>query len=151
MDLDRLQNAEDMEARIAWFRWWNQVTLTELEACRKIIHESGKFMLCHSGGTWDGTSLRMQYRIPEGFMVEHSTQIYSRLVAGLMGASMARPYKKLAQMYLGSYCVSNFDQPPHCHPWAMHDANLEDGDEIRMECFTNLACGNAPLYRTLNR
>lgn len=84
-------------------------------------------------------------------MVEHSTQIYSRRAAGLMGASMARPYKKVAQMYLGSYCVSNFDQTPHCKPWAMHDANMEDGDEILMEGFTNLACDNLPLYGTLNR
>jgi putative glycosyl hydrolase-like family 6 (GHL6) protein/glycosyl hydrolase family 42 (putative beta-galactosidase) len=151
MDMDRLQDDKDVEARIAWFRWWNQVTLTELEACRKIIHESGKFMLCHNGDTWQGTSLRSQYRIPEGFMLEHSTEIYSRLLVGLMGASMARPYKKLAQMYLGSYCVSDFDEPPHCHPWVIHDANLEDGDEILMEGFSNLACGNAPLYATLNR
>ena len=151
MDLNRLQNAEDMEAKIAWFRWWNEVNLDELEACRRIIHESGKFMLCHNGGTWQGTSLRTQYRIPEGFMVEHSTEIYIRLMTGLMGASMARPYKKVAQMYLGSYCVSNFDQPPHCRPWAMHDANMEDGDEILMEGFSNLACGNLPLYGTLNR
>ena len=151
MDLNRLQQSADLEARSAWFRWWNQVNLTELEACRKIIHESGKFMLCHNGETWQGTSLRTQYRIPEGFMVEHSPQIYGRLVAGLMGASMARPYQKLAQMYLGSYCVSNFDQPPHCRPWSVHDANLEDGDEILMEGFTNLACGNAPIYATLNR
>ena len=68
-----------------------------------------------------------------------------------MGASMARPYKKLAQMYLGSYCVSDFDQPPHCQPWSVHDTNLEDGDEILMEGFTNLACGNLPIYATLNR
>jgi hypothetical protein len=151
IDLDRTVDANDMEARIAWFRWWNQVNLTELESCQKIIHESGKFMLCHNGDTWEGTSLRTQYRIPEGFMVEHSAQIYGRLMEGLMGASMARPYKKLAQMYLGSYCVSNFDQPPHCRPWPVHDANLEDGDEIRMEGFTNLACGNVPIYGTLNR
>ncbi len=151
MDLDRLQNKEDMEARIAWFHWWNQVNLDELEACRKIIHESGKFMLCHNGDTWMGFALRGQYRIPEGFMVEHSPQIYTRLMTGLMGASMARPYHKVAQMYLGSYCVSNFGQPPHCQPWGLHDATMEDGDEILMEGFTNLACGNLPLYATLNR
>jgi hypothetical protein len=54
-------------------------------------------------------------------------------------------------MYLGSYCVSNFGQPPHCQPWGIHDADMEDGDEILMEGFTNLACGNLPLYATLNR
>lgn len=151
MDLDRLQNQNDMEARIAWFRWWNQQNLDDLDAARKIIHESGKFMLCHNGATWREQSLRAQYRIPDGFMVEHSAQVYTRLMTGLMGASMARPYRKLAQMYLGSYCVSNFGEPPHCQPWAIHDANMEDGDEILMEGFTNLACGNVPLYATLNR
>jgi hypothetical protein len=151
MDLDRLQHKEDMEAQLEWFRWWNQVNLDELEACRNILHESGKFMLCHNGGSWRGVSLRGQYRIPEGFMVEHSAQIYMRLMTGLMGASMARPYQKVAQMYLGSYCVSDFDQPPHCDPWAVHDTNMEDGEEILMEGFTNLACGNLPLYATLNR
>jgi hypothetical protein len=38
MDLDRLQHKEDLEAKLEWFRWWNQVTLDELEACRKILH-----------------------------------------------------------------------------------------------------------------
>ena len=77
MDLDRL-----IEHETTWrlgsrgFDWWNQVNLTELEACQKIIHDSGKFMLCHNGATWQGISLRTQYRIPDGFMVEHSTQIY---------------------------------------------------------------------------
>jgi Hypothetical glycosyl hydrolase 6/Beta-galactosidase trimerisation domain len=151
MDLDRLQDEKDMEARIAWFRWWNQVNLDELEASRKILHESGKFLLCHNGATWRGVSLRGQYRIPEGFMVEHSPQIYMRLMTGLMGASMARPYQKAAQMYLGSYCVSNFGQPPHCQPWSAHGTNMEDGDEILMEGFTNLACGNLPIYVSLNR
>jgi hypothetical protein len=151
MDLDRLQHKEDLEAKLEWFRWWNQVTLDELEACRKILHESGKFLMCHNGAAWRGESLCGQYRIPDGFMVEHSPQIYIRLMTGLMGASMARPYQKAAQMYLGSYCVSNFEQPPHCKPWAVHDTNMEDGDEILMEGFTDLACGNLPIYASLNR
>ena len=151
MDLDRLQNQADLEARIAWFRWWNQVNLEDLEACREILHGSGKFILCHNGASWREFSLRTQYRIPDGFMVEHSTQIYERLTRGLMGASIARPYGKIAQMYLGSYCVSNFNQPPHCKPFAVHCTNLEDSEEILMEGFTNLACGNLPLYVALNR
>ncbi|MGO8786155.1 MAG: beta-galactosidase trimerization domain-containing protein [Terriglobia bacterium] len=150
-DLDRLQDPNDMEARTAYFRWWNQQNLDDLEAARKIIHASGKFMLCHNGAAWRPQSLRALYRIPEGFMVEHSEQVYTRLVTGLMGASMARPYHKLAQMYLGSYCLANFDQPAHCRPWAIQDACMEDGDEILMEGFANLACGNVPLYATLNR
>ena len=28
---------------------------------------------------------------------------------------------------------------------------MEDGDEILMEGFTNLACGNLPIYAILNR
>lgn len=151
MDLDRLQNPEDLEAKIEWFRWWNQVNLDELEACRAILHGSGKFLLCHNGGAWRDVSLRGQYRIPEGFMVEHSPQIYIRLMTGLMGASMARPYHKMAQMYLGSYGVSDSDEPLHCQPWSVHATNMEDGDEILMEGFTNLACGNLPIYATLNR
>ncbi|HTW79455.1 MAG TPA: beta-galactosidase trimerization domain-containing protein [Terracidiphilus sp.] len=151
MDLDRLENKDDLEAKVAWFRWWNELSLEDLEACREILHKSGKFMLCHNGGSWRDTSLRTQYRIPDGFMVEHSTQIYERLTTGLMGASMARPYGKIAQMYLGGYCVSNFNLPPHCKPWAVHGTNLEDGDEILMEGFTNLACGNLPLYVSANR
>lgn len=151
MDLDRLQHEEDMEVRIVWFRWWNQINLDEVEAYSKILHDSGKFLLCHNGATWRGLSLRGQYRIPEGFMVEHSAQIYIRLMTGLMGASMARPYQKAAQMYVGSYCVSNFDEPAHCKPWSVHGTNLEDGDEILMEGFTNLACGNLPIYVSLNR
>ena len=64
---------------------------------------------------------------------------------------MVRPYKKVAQMYLGSYAVSWFGEPPHEQPWVVHNTNLEDQDEIRMEGFTNLACGNTPLYATANR
>jgi hypothetical protein len=151
MDLDRLKHEEDLDAKITWFRWWNQVNLEELETYQKILHESGKFLLCHNGAAWRALSLRGQYRIPEGFMVEHSPQIYMRLMNGLMGASMARPYQKAAQMYVGSYCVSNFEQPPHCQPWSVHGTNLEDGDEILMEGFTDLACGNLPIYVSANR
>jgi hypothetical protein len=72
-------------------------------------------------------------------------------MTGLMGASMTRPHEKVAQMYLGSYNVSWFGEPPHEHPDVVHNANLEDSDEIRMEGFTGLACGNTPLYATANR
>jgi hypothetical protein len=72
-------------------------------------------------------------------------------MTGMMGASMARPYKKVAQMYLGGYGVSWFGEPPHERPWVVHNTNLEDRDEIRMEGFANLACGNTPLYATANR
>ncbi len=143
--------ANDMKVLVAWYEWANQLTREDLLDFRKIVHGSGRFMLCHNAATWVGTALPMQYRIPDGFMVEHSEQIYQRLVTGLMGASMGRPYKKLAQMYLGSYTVADFGQPPHDHPWVVHEANLEDADEIRMEGFANLACGNAPIYGSANR
>jgi hypothetical protein len=84
-------------------------------------------------------------------MVEHAIETHQRLMHGMLGAAMARPTRKLPQMYLGSYCVANFGQPPHLQPWAVHDANLEDGDEIRMEGFANLAAGGVPIYATLNR
>jgi hypothetical protein len=160
MDLDRLRSVldlgalppdADMQVLTAWYAWGNQLTNEDLVDFRTIIHGSGKFMLCHNAATWRGTALRAQYRIPDGFMVEASEQTYEHLLTGLMGASMARPYKKLAQMYLGSYGISWFGQPPHEKPWAVHNTDLEDGDEIRMEGFTNLACGNAPLYATANR
>ena len=77
-------------------------------------------------------------------MVEASRDVLERLMTGLKGASMARPYRKAAQMYLGSYGVSWFDEPPHGRPWVVHNTNVEDGDEIRMEGFANLACGNTP-------
>ena len=105
-------------------------------------------MLCHNGAVWRGTSLRLQYRVPEGFMVEASDTTHERLMTGLMGASMARPYKKIAQMYLGSYSVG---WPPEEDPWVVHNTNLEDTDEIRMDGFANLACGNLPIYATANR
>jgi hypothetical protein len=142
---------KDMKALIAWYAWANELTRVDLLDFRKIIHGSGKFMFCHNGATWIGTSLPLQYRIPDGFMVEASREVHDRLMTGMMGASLAWPYKKIAQMYLGSYGVSWFGEPPHERPWVVHNTNLEDGDEIRMEGFTNLACGNTPLYATANR
>ena len=68
-----------------------------------------------------------------------------------MGASMARPTRKLAQTYMGSYDVPAIGQPAHSHPWAAHCLTLEDGDDIRMEGFADLAGGNMPLYCTVNR
>jgi hypothetical protein len=150
-DIEKVQSPAAREARIAWYEWGNQCTREDLLDFRNIIHGSGKFMLCHNGNTWQGHALRAQYRIPDGFMVEHATQTNERILHGMMGASMARPSRKLAQMYLGSYCVSNFNQPAHLEPWTVHNTNLEDGDEIRMEGFANLASGGAPLYATLNR
>lgn len=151
MDIDRLADANDREASLAWYHWTQKVTQEDLLDFRQIIHGSGKFMLCHNGCTWDSRALRQQYRIPEGFMVEFSVQTYQRIVHGLMGASMARPGKKLAQMYLGSYDVKNFNEPSHTGRWVASNTNLEDGDEIRMEGFVSLACGNAPLYCMANR
>jgi hypothetical protein len=167
MDLDRLRNFAahpglssdpasmppdaDMTALQAWYAWADQQVREDLLDLRRILHASGKFMLCHSGATWRGTSLPLQYRIPEGFMVESSREVHDRLMTGMKGASMVRPYRKVAQMYLGSYGVSWFGEPPHERPWAVHNTNLEDGDEIRMEGFTNLACGNTPIYATANR
>jgi hypothetical protein len=141
----------DMKAVIAWYAWADQLTKEDFLDFRKIIHDSGKFMLCHNARSWHGYALPLQYRIPDGFMVEASTQTCDRLMTGMMGASMARPSQKLAQMYMGSYSVTWFGEPPHEQPWVVHNTNLEDGDEIRMEGFANLACGNAPLYGTANR
>jgi hypothetical protein len=141
----------DTGALIAWYAWADQLAKEDLLDFRKIIHGSGKFMLCHNANTWTGTSLPLQYRIPDGFMVEASREIYERLVTGMMGSSMARPYKKMSQMYLGSYAVTWFGEPPHNHPLVAHNTNLEDSDEIRMQGFADLACGNVPLYATGNR
>ena len=142
----------DIEALTAWYEWANQLVKEDLLDFRKTIHDSKKFMLCHNGTTWrGGTALFEQYRIPDGFMVEHIPQTYQRLITGMMGASMARPYGKLVQMYLGSYTDTMSGQPAHESPWALHDASLEDADEILMEGFADLACGNAPLYCTGNR
>lgn len=141
----------DIKALIAWYQWANQLVKEDLLDFRRIIHGSGKFMLCHNGATWRGTSLPLQYRIPDGFMVEASEETYDRLMLGMMGGSMARPYKKVAQMYMGSYAVAWFGEPPEEHPWVVHNTNLEDEDEILMQGFVNLACGNEPLYATVNR
>ncbi len=151
MDMDRLQNRDDMEARIAWYQWFDEMELADLLEFRKVLHGNGKFMLCHNGATWRPYSLRQQYRIPDGFMVEHQVQIYRRLMAGLMGAAMARPTKKLPQMYMGGYCLSDFEQPPQSNPWPLENTSEEDGDEVLMEGIANLACGAAPIYATLNR
>jgi hypothetical protein len=170
MDLDRLRNVldvqrlpgasptsgadlpgADMEALVAWYEWSNQLTREDFLEFRKIIHASGKFMLCHNGATWRSGSLFQQYRIPEGFMVEYSDQTYQRLLRGMMGASLARPRKQLAQVYTGSYDVKSIGQPPDCKPWAAHVADLEDTDEVRMEGFVNLAGGNMPIYAVANR
>ena len=150
-EIDRLRNPDDLEARIAWYEWANRCTEEDLRDFRQIIHGSGKFMLCHNGGTWNGTSLRLQYRVPDGFMIEHANEIHQRLAHGMLGASMARPYRKLPQMYLGSYTNTDFNHPAHLRPWAVHNTNIEDGEEIRMEGFANLASGGAPLYSTANR
>jgi hypothetical protein len=141
----------DMTPLLAWFQWANQLTMEDLLDFRKIAHASSKFMFCHNGATWRGTSLPLQYRLPDGFMVESVQETYNRLATGMMGASMARPYKKVAQMYLGSYSVTWFGEPPENQPWVVHNTNLEDGDEIRLEGFANLACGNQPIYATANR
>ncbi len=141
----------DMEALIAWYAWANELTREDLLDFRKTIHGSGKFMFCHNANSWSGTSLPFQYRVPDGFMMEASREIYDRLVTGMKGAAMARPYKKTAQMYLGSYALTWFNEPPHDHPAVLRDTNLEDGDEILMEGFADLACGNSPLYATANR
>jgi hypothetical protein len=140
----------DTEAFVAWYAWANELTRQDMLEFREVLHQRDKVMLCHDGA-WVGTSLPYVYRIPDGFMVESSKECYDRLMTGLMGASMTRPHEKVAQMYLGSYNVSWFGEPPHEHPDVVHNANLEDSDEIRMEGFTGLACGNTPLYATANR
>ncbi len=160
MDLDRLRNVRglenlpdnaDMKALGAWYDWVNKITEEDLVDLRQIIHGSGKFILCHNGATWRPGSFHSQYRHSDGFMVEYSEQFYQRLLRAMMGASMARPTRKLAQTYMGSYDVAAIGQPPHARPWAAHCLNLEDGDEIRMEGFADLAGGNMPLYCTVNR
>ena len=160
LDLERLRNVRDLEdppsdadmkALVAWDEWANQLTHEDLLDFRKIIHGSGKFMLCHNGATWRPGSLKRQYLIPDGFMVEYSDQTYQRLLRAMMGASMARPTKKLAQMYMGSYDVKSIGQPPNRKPWSAHITNLEDSDEVRMEGFVDMAGGNMPIYATANR
>jgi hypothetical protein len=75
----------DMRALSAWYAWANQLAKEDLLDFRKIIHRSDKFMLCHNANTWTGASLPLQYRIPDGFMVEASRETYDRLVTGMMG------------------------------------------------------------------
>lgn len=65
-------------------------------------------------------------------MVEARREVYDRLMTGMKGASTVQPYKKVAQMYLGSYGASWFGEPPHEKPWLVHNTNLADQDEIRM-------------------
>jgi len=160
MDLNRLRNVHglehlpdnaDLRALSAWYDWANKLTEEDLIDLRQIIHGSGKFILCHNGGTWRPGLFHSQYRYSDGFMVEYSEQFYQRLLRAMMGASMARPTRKLAQTYMGSYDVAANGEPPHVRPWASHLLNLEDGDEIRMEGFADLAGGNMPLYCTVNR
>ena len=141
----------DMQALQAWYAWANHLVQEDLLDLRKIIHASGKFMMCHNGATWRGNALPLQYRIADGFMVEASREVYDRLMTGMKGASMARPYGKVAQMYLGSYAISWVGEPPHGSHWTTHNTDLEDTDEILMEGFANLACGNTPIYATANR
>ncbi len=160
MDLERLRDVRepedppinaDMKALSAWFDWANKLVEEDLVDLRKIIHGSGKFILCHNGATWRPGAFHLQYRYSDGFMVEYSEQFYQRLLRAMMGASMARPTKKLAQTYMGSYDVAAIGEPPHDQPWTPHAMNLEDGDEIRMEGFADLAGGNMPLYASVNR
>jgi hypothetical protein len=139
---------QNLEALQAWVTLIQKTQEEDLLDFRQIIHGSGKFMLFHNGSTWDGKALPYQYRIPDGFMVEYSPQIYQRLTRGMMGASFAKRGKKLAQAYTGSY---NTGEPPHLSTWAVHNSNLEDGDEILMEGLANLAAGNMPMYCMLNR
>ncbi|MDP6438136.1 MAG: beta-galactosidase trimerization domain-containing protein [Candidatus Brocadiia bacterium] len=153
--LDRLDPArhdESEESRIeaqhAWQAWVHQCTREDLLAFREIIHGSGKFMLCHNGATWLPKALRAQYRIPDGFMVEQRLSLSKRIMTGLMGATMARPGRKLAQMYVGSYTVGH---PVHDTHFTVHNTNLEDEQEILMEGFSTLACGNSPMYCMANR
>ena len=160
MDIERLRGfrnlrsispATDMEALRVWWDWANKLTEEDLRDLRKIIHDSRKFMLCHNGGTWWPGSYHLQYRFADGFMLEHHEQVYLRLFSGLMGASTARPAKRLAQVYMGGYDVSNISHPAHVRPWSPHFLNMEDGDEVRMEGFANLASGNVPIYAVANR
>lgn len=141
----------DLEALQAWYAWAQYLVRQDLLDFRRIIHGSGKFMMCHNQATWHGNALPLQYRIPDGFMVEASREVHDRLMTGMKGASMARPYRKVAQMYLDSYTIGWYGEPAHEQPWVVHNTDLEDGEEILMEGFTNLACGNIPIYATSNR
>ena len=150
-DSENLPQVVDTKALSAWYDWANKLTEEDLRDLRQMIHASGKVMLCHNGGTWRPGAFHLQYRFADGFMAEYSEQFYQRVARAMLGASLARPAKKLAQMYMGSYDVSANGQPPHSKPWAAHIMNLEDGDEIRMEGFADLAGGNMPVYAVANR
>jgi len=150
-DLADIPQDTDMKALSAWYDWANGIVEEDLVDLRAIIHGSGKFMLCHNGATWRPGSFHPQYRYSDGFMVEYSEEFYQRLLRALMGSAMARPTRKLAQTYMGSYDVSANLHPLHNRPWCAHILNLEDGDEIRMEGFADLAGGNMPLYGVVNR
>ncbi len=82
-DLDHLPDDTDMEALSVWYDWANQITQEDLVDLRRIIHGSGKFMLCHNGATWRPGSFHPQYRFSDGFMVEYSEQFYQRLLRAL--------------------------------------------------------------------
>jgi hypothetical protein len=151
LEPDGIPDDADMEAISAWYDWANKLQEEDLVDLRKIIHGSGKFMLCHNGATWWFGSFHPQYKYSDGFMVEYSDEFYQRLLRAMMGSSMARPRKQMAQAYMGSYDVAAIGHPPHNHPWSQHAINMEDGDEIRMEGFADLAGGNIPLYGVMNR
>jgi hypothetical protein len=151
MDIDRLRNPDDFAAAIAWYSWFADLQKADLLEYRRLLHGSGKFMFCHNGAAWRPQALREQYRIPDGFMVENQVQVYRRLMAGLMGASMARPTRKVSQMYMGGFSLSDPGLPVHANGALLQDTSEEDGDDILMDGYANLASGGVPLYATLNR
>ena len=141
MDIDRLRSEEDIAAHVAWERWRAHCTNEDLRDFRKIIHGGGKFML---GG--------FSHRIADGFMCEAFDETYARLAYGMKAASTIRPYRKLSLMYMGFYNVSGYYQPVHQEAGlVVHNTNLEDGDEMLMCGFTNLAAGGASIYAMANR
>src|SRR5205807_9252221 len=73
-ELEHLPSVVDMKALGAWYDWANKLTEEGLRDLRKMIHGSGKVMLCHNGGTWRPGALDLQYRFADGFMVEYSEQ-----------------------------------------------------------------------------
>jgi hypothetical protein len=81
---------------------------------------------------------------------EGQVQIYNRMMVAMMGSSMARPTRKLSQMYMGSYSFSA-PVPSHVRPRPLENTSEEDGDEVLMDGFTTLAAGSTPMYTTLNR
>lgn len=151
LEWTRIPSDIDMKPLIAWVNWANGLVQEDLNEYRRIIHGNGKFMMCHNGAAWTDLSLHQQYRVPDGFMVEAHQQNYEVIASGLMGSSMARSYGHVAQMYMGSYATTWFGEPPFQSDFVVHNTDCEDTDEIRMIGFTNLACGNAPIYATANR